>query len=381
MKKHLIAAAVAAAVAVPAFAQSSVEIYGVIDRAYSTYERTDTVKASGATTTTKGSTTGGSGASGASGAAPYNFTTERLGFRGTEDLGGGLKAQFVIEYRINDNDAADGAAAAAERGQGTDDSPLSQRQAWAGISGGFGAVSVGRQTTAVDTVWGVGSAGFQNNFFGTLYKSQRQTAARADRLISYTSPTMNGLNATVQLGKKSEKTQAANSETANEYTGLALRYVQGPLSVALGYENNENKASSATTDDLKATVLGANYNFGPAIGFFTYLDSKNSGSTTVQGTRLNDRKAYEIGVRIPVGAITLIASAYTGDIKVTSSATKQDIDGHQVAALYALSKRTTLYAAYGKDNFDAIPGTSAVAGVTTSKREFDVLGAGIRHTF
>jgi predicted porin len=134
MKKLLIATAALAMVAGTAQAQSSVEIYGILDKAYSNLE--SKVTASGSTTKTETTTTGGSGNGAVAGG--QNYTTERLGFRGTEDLGGGLKANFVYEARIGQLDNTD---------SGTEEGTMPTRLAFVGLSGGFGSIAMGRQTS------------------------------------------------------------------------------------------------------------------------------------------------------------------------------------------------------------------------------------------
>jgi predicted porin len=358
MKKLLIATAALAMVAGTAQAQSSVTVYGVLDKAYSNLEQK--VTASGATTTTETTTTGGSGNGGitAAGAGGQNYTTERLGFRGTEDLGGGLKANFNVEFRLGQGDQTDSSP---------DTTDFATRQSNVGLSGGFGSITVGRQTSLMEAAYGAGNSSNQNNFVGTLYYSgQKFNNSRSDRLVTYVSPKMGGFNVAVQYGSREVKT---TTTTGQDEMTVNLSYAAGPLTAVLSHTKEETKAANAVTAKPEATVLGANYNFGPATAFVTYAEGKNA----VPNATKNDREAYEIGVRVPMKAWTFQASTYDGTDKVSASATDSDVSGYQLSALYNFSKRTNLYAVIGSDEIK-----NSAAG---TKTERDTYGVGVRHMF
>ncbi|MEN9764444.1 MAG: hypothetical protein RL397_399, partial [Pseudomonadota bacterium] len=124
MKKHLIAAAVAGAFAVPAMAQ--VTVYGILDVGYKSTETTS-VSSVNVTTKTESSSFGNSGQQSGS----------RLGFSGTEDLGGGMKAGFVYELGMDPTEANYGGTSAFG----------ANRQGFVSLSGGFGEIRLGRQYT------------------------------------------------------------------------------------------------------------------------------------------------------------------------------------------------------------------------------------------
>jgi predicted porin len=359
MKKLLIATAALAMVAGTAQAQSSVEIYGVLDKAYSNLESKVTA-AGGAVTTTETTTTGGSGNGDVAGG--QNYTTERIGFRGTEDLGGGLKANFVYEARIGQLDNAD---------SGGEAGTTPTRLAFVGLSGGFGSIAMGRQTSLMEAAYGAGNSSNQNNFIGTLYVSgQKFNNSRSDRLVTYTSPKMGAFTLAVQYGEREVKTTTTSTSVAgqDEMT-VNLSYAAGPLTAVLSHTKEETKAANAVTAKPEATVLGANYNFGPATAFVTYAEGKNK----VPGATANDREAYEVGVKVPMKAWTFQASTYDGKDKVTATATDSDVSGYQLSALYNFSKRTNLYAVIGSDEVK-----NTAAG---TKTERDTYGVGVRHMF
>jgi predicted porin len=360
MKKLLIASAALAMVAGTAQAQSTVEVYGVLDKAYSNLDQK--VTASGSTTKTETTTTGGSANGGGATAPNQNYTTERLGFRGTEDLGGGLKANFQFEMRLGSGDQAD---------SGSEDGTTPIRQSNIGLSGGFGTITVGRQTGLMESAYVAGSSSNTNNFVGTLYFSgQKFNNSRSDRVVTYVSPKMSGFDVAVQYGSREVKTTTTSTlTTGQDEMTVNLSYAAGPLTAVLSHTKEETKAANVVSAKPEATVLGANYNFGPAAVFATYAEGKNK----VPGATANDREAYEIGLRVPMKAWTFQASAYDGKDKVTASATNSDVSGYQLSALYNFSKRTNLYAVIGSDE------VKNTAGGTKTER--DTYGVGVRHQF
>ena len=192
MKKSLLALAAMGAFVGAAQAQSSVTVYGVIDKAVSS--TTTKTTAAGVTTKVQTDTTGGSGNGGVSN---QNYTTERIGFRGTEDLGGGLRATFNLEMRIGVLNSAD---------SGTEADGLPIRQSNVGLAGSFGSVTIGRQTSLMEGSWGAGNASELNNFLGTLYFSgQKFNNSRSDRLVTYASPNFNGFVLAAQYGSNETK--------------------------------------------------------------------------------------------------------------------------------------------------------------------------------
>ena len=365
MKKHLIAAAVAGALAVPAMAQ--VTVYGVIDQGYTSTEVKETTTVSGVSTsaTTKTATSGNGGA----------YTSQRLGFKGEEDLGGGMKVAFNYELGLGDRDGVD---------SGSDITGDTVRQLNLGISGGFGTFRMGRMSTQADASLGAGDVGGGNNFAGRLYTSGvKLNNSRSDRLLEYTTPAMGGLSVAVQYGTRKVDTGAtgtATSTTSHKETGLGVKYAAGPLNVMLGYVSETVKTAGVKGKDPEQISLGASYNLGMAKAFFTYVDGETSDSafSFLSGATKTNTKGMEIGAAIPLGATTLQVSYFDAEAteKLNTTSVKADVDGYQIAALYALSKRTTAYAVYG--NSDAKVGVSAT---TTVKDDTEVMGFGIRHSF
>ncbi|MCB1973127.1 MAG: porin [Nitrospirota bacterium] len=306
MKKSLIALAVLAASGV-AMAQSSVTLYGVADLGL--------VKSNGISAQMTGN-------------GLMNNGSSRLGVRGVEDLGGGLKASFNFEQGIN-----------AE--SGNTDAATFQRAAWMALSGGFGKFQMGR--TLNPSFFGVaaweltGTANY--SAVGNQFSFTGQ-GPRTNSLFQYTTPNMGGFSSTIGYIMKPDN-------GGNAKYDLNVIYANGPLAAALSY----NK-----TNTMKGNMaLGASYDFGMA---------KVAGSIQNNG---GPSKGFTIGATVPVGAFAL-----TLDIARENGDGMKNTD-FLVEAKYALSKRTFAYAAYYKDG-------EAPGGVykTGAKNH---LGLGVRHNF
>jgi predicted porin len=287
MKKSLIALAVLAASGT-AFAQSSVTVYGKLDQGIKRgigEAKTSMAQASGS----------------------------RLGFRGTEDLGGGLKANFQIEHRFTPDDGNSNVGA-----------PFWAGRSIVGVSGGFGQIDLGRDYTAAFWTQLAGDVfgwdGVANNAATT--RGGPATSVRFANGITYTSPSFGGItlraNATVKEG----------AET-NNGTSFQLAYNNGPISASIASEKN---AAS-----LKYTGVGAAYNFGAAR--VNALISKSETAAGVEGD------AMVLGLTVPMGALSLKASYAT--LEVANVKTVQQLG---LGARYALSKRTDLYTSYANNS-------------------------------
>jgi len=379
MKKSLLALAAMGAFTGAAQAQSSVTVYGVADVGYNNTQ-IDNIDSAGATTTTNINSTG----------KLSSYTSSRLGVRGVEDLGKGLKAAFNIEYGFAAaNDLATATLTGTAITSTTDNAaPITLRQFNVGLMGGFGSLTLGRQTPAVEAAWAAGDIGGSNNFIGraytfaptiqavgtTTYSAAKQNNSRSDRLISYTTPNMSGFSATVQYGQGENQafTTTNNKETE---LGANLTYSAGPAQVILGYSSIKRTLNSANilNGQLQQMVLGANYDFKVAKVFVTA--SKGNNKTAADATN-NERDIYELGVSVPVGALVFNASAMTGTYTPVDGATKGNATGMQLGALYNLSKRTMAYGVYGQDKISGLATTAVNQQV--DRKNF---GIGVRHTF
>ncbi|WP_420475728.1 porin [Noviherbaspirillum sp. ST9] len=349
MKKLPLAFAMLAAFAGSAAAQSNVTIYGLIDGGVEH-------QSGGAAGSVTKVTSGVQNAS-------------RIGFKGTEDLGGGLSALFTLENGF-----------ALDTGAALQGGALFGRQAFVGLKGGFGTVTLGRQYTPIFTsLCGVidpfacGLAGNAANLM-----SQGGTAAtgggpRTNNAIKYAAPVISGVLAEVTYGLG----ETAGDTSALRTLGGQVGYAAGPLVVRLAHNNVNNATATARS---RVTTLGAKYDFGMAAVHFAYAVNKNAvaGNTNVAQA---DTRDVMLGVSAPVGNGTVLASYIR---KSDQTAVGNDANQFALGYTYALSKRTNLYTSFARiDNTVAnnavgfyTAGNATDAG--SGDRSFNV---GVRHTF
>jgi predicted porin len=330
MNKSILALAVLGTLAGAASAQSSVTLYGRVDTAL-TYR--DPGKNARALGTNSAGTVGKEAWLLEDGGAATGFGQSRWGLRGTEDLGDGLRAYFVLESAI----LADTGAAGNTSGK------LFDRQSYIGLgSKTWGDVRLGRQETltreldlrfadasgenelSIVEAFASGRVLFQN--FGT----------RVDNAINYRSPVLGGFQLNVILGLDE------NANNTAEYRGIGGTYVGGPLSAGITYEEYSGGVANGSYN--KAYTLAANYNFGVATVFAAYQNTTDFGTQTAY-TAGTDHDAFNIGVRVPYGAWTF-KGQYTESNVDPASGSDVKSEKYGLSAAYALSKRTSVYAAW-----------------------------------
>jgi len=340
MKKLLIATAAMAVVA-GAQAQSSVTVYGIMDVNYNS--------------TDSSGTAGRATAQGESALA-----TSRLGFKGTEDLGGGLKAEFQLESKLTPSSSA-----AANQTFG--------REQWVGLSSAtLGSVRMG--ITDVTSAQAFDSSISQ---LGDLGNTAGDVGADKAKTIRYTTPTISGFTAEVGYSNAAATTDATTDVTNGTITSAAVKYEAGKLGVYAGTTSAKISASYDQTDKF----YGVKYDFGVA--------SVGLGQRTVKGvdatenTNYGDLKSTMFSVAAPVPMLGAGVKAHLGYIKADSSVANRTATTASSSAIgvadnkkttYALtkafSKRTTGYVAYINTNYDAASVTDTKASVV-----------GVNHTF
>jgi predicted porin len=405
MKKSLLALAAMGAFAGAAQAQSSVTVYGILD-------------------------VGFQGVSNREGTTKNNFTrfsgegaesTSRLGFRGTEDLGGGTRAFFTVELALNPTDATL---------SGNNNNGLFNRQSFVGIGQkGIGQIAMGTQYTPIHLAVGRTDPGQQNNMLGNVVYATSAAQGSGQTTTSYTvrynqaltfqtdrfagfvlSGIYNNNNGTSNNGASSVRALAANSGAApagtgattadNTAWGLGLNYVWQKLNVDAAYQTSKQTyfttgataqpalPGSATVGVLPSNPLGLSvgstqyyvggvYDFGILKAYAQYINAKVEAN--VNSSAYLQRSAQQIGVR---GNITKTiegwASAGTGRytagsaITATTQAT-QNFTGYQLGSNYWLSKRTNMYAIFGSTQV-----SSSSINVSEGGSSY---GIGVRHTF
>ena len=365
MKKSLIALAVLAASGA-AMAQSSVTIYGLVD-AYvgqTSREVTSSIPAS-RSAELKQTVVNSSGQN-----------NSRWGLKGTEDLGGGMKALFVLEGGLLTDTG--GFANISNQGGG-----LFGRQAWVGLQSSFGTVGLGRQYPAYDDLRGATNMIYDSNFattatvWGTGLQDYQNRSSNA---IKYISPDYAGFSGAVSYGFGENKTATTDAENV---AAVMVKYANGPLMVGFAHQREKQVAGgnlfgtganigvvagpAAFNSTRKYNLLGASYDLGVAKVTGQYNQAKGQTGLT---TSASD-KEFNVGVSVPFGAAA-IAAGYS---RSKSDATNNNNKGQGLSLLgtYALSKRTNLYTGFLTTKVE-----SANAATETKLSTF---GLGVKHLF
>ncbi len=318
MKKSLIALAVMAASGA-SFAQSTVTLYGIADIWFGT------VKAANGDTSTVLNSGG--------------VSTSRWGMKGSEDLGGGLKANFLLEQGISIDNGVTGAGF--------------NRQAYVGFSGGFGEVKLGNVYTAYDDISGAANSAFdsalapQNNVWASTGYVSNPT-----NNIYYASPSMSGFSGAVSY--------SLDEDTAGKVasTSFHVKYEGGPLYAGLGFQSDEVMGAGNSTDYLR---LNATYDLGVATVLAGYgkVDYATGGDTT----------EFELGANFPISS-TLTLSGGFAMSEDNGAAGNAERTGYALAAAYSMSKRTTLYGGFHSSSTK-----------DTDAGDLKIFAVGVKHTF
>jgi predicted porin len=309
MKKSLLALAVLGAFAGAASAQSSVTIYGIVDTSIQTLDQ--------------GSDRTNSVSSG-------NNAASRIGFKGTEDLGNGLKAEFVLENGINTDDGSGGAGFS--------------RLAFVGLNGAFGKVRLGRQEiqtkemlTQIDPF---GASGMVN---AVDFINGGGLDQRVPNQITWISNDYAGFSGSV--GYIFGETAGDNS--ANRGYGVRLGYANGPLNVQGSYQNQNTNDGAGLDADDKNALIGASYDFGAFKLHGIYGQRKvDTGLLAADDVKI---RSGLVGVTVPFGASKIRAEYIRNNVRDIGGVDPDaDSNVYALSYSYALSKRTQFYATYAR---------------------------------
>ncbi len=323
MKKSLIALAVLATTGA-AMAQSNVTLYGRIDTSVGSN------KVNGVSTTQMFS---------------GNLTSTRWGLRGSEDLGGGLKAIFGLEQGFDSSAGTQAAGSAFDR------------MSIVGLSGGFGTLKLGRHDTSFDDIrdLSVSSNLWDSEFSATKIAytaGVADYASRASNQIRYESPSFGGFSLGASYGLDEDATVKADT------TAFNLRYRAGALDVGFGYQDQK-------ANNRKYSTIGAAYNFGVA--------RVSAGFNRAEIRNGNEADGFAIGVNVPVGNLDFSVGYAYSKAETTAGATAAKGTALSAGVTYAMSKRTRLYGALLDGEVEN------GAGVKTLDRR--MYSIGVRHDF
>jgi predicted porin len=411
MKKSLLAVAAIGAFASAAQAQSSVTVYGILDVGFQGV--TTRGNAASSTSTAVQNPVAGGKSNQTRFTGEGSESTSRLGFKGTEDLGGGTSAFFTAEFALAPTDAT----LSGQYGNG-----LFNRQTFVGLKkNGIGQAAIGTQYTPIHLAVGRTDPGQQNNMLGNVIYATNASQGSGQTTTSYTVRYNNALTLQTDTfagftvnaiynnnNTDTNQTAAAGGSTNNNAWGAGVNYVWNKLNVDAAIQNSSSSnwtaqqttgpalpaSASTAVANLPANPLGtainmaqqyygATYDFGILKAYAGYISAKYSNQATPSSYL--QRTAQQIGVRSFVTpTIEAWASAGTGRfegqnlaqsaaaLSVKSSAS-QNFTGYQLGSNYWLSKRTNMYAIYGSTQVSS-------SGVAMSEGGSSY-GVGVRHTF
>jgi predicted porin len=333
MKKNIIALAIASAVAAPVAFADAPTVYGQVNVAI------DSLDNNGMKTTDRDS---------------------RLGIKGSEDLGNGLKAVYKMEFGI----------------KVADEFKISGRNAYVGLAGGFGTVLVGRHDTPLkmsqakdlfgdNTYADMGKKNMANGL-GYIGKAGE---VRADNVVAYVSPSFAGVKI-VAAGISAESAAlptADDSTLANAYSVAAMYgSTKSGLYLAAAYNSF---ADSIVALEMKETRLSAQYKTGGLIGNVTYQTFEDGDSTdrANEGTNIQAQIGYTMGKLTPKVKYSTVDSAIS---------TTKDASAFAVGLNYALGKKTTGYVEYVSSDKNMTAATGYAAGEETT-----AISVGLVHKF
>ncbi len=341
MRLSKISLAVAGALLSSAAFAQSVQVYGLVDTGLMNL---DTINSSSTTSMESGM-----------------LATSRWGIKGSEDLGSGLKVEFLFEQGFN-----------SDTGQAGTAGSTFGRESWVALTGGWGSLRLGKMWNAYDQV----SAGAQGALVNSAFVAQSYNTrlggantslgvfaeqiynANPNNTLMYISPAIGGLTF---FGSYS--LDESNTSNAGRVSSFALAYADGPVTVNFGYQIESDLGG--LTNDWKTWNLNGSYDFGAVKLGATYARSKfDSG----EGAR-------DIGLvlDVPLSDATVISASYArSKDRGYGAGANEERSGYGLAVLHNMSKRTAVYAGL----FD---GKADISGVATADTR--LIGAGLRHSF
>jgi predicted porin len=334
-------------VAVQAVAQSSVTIYGIVDVGMEYVNKLPPAQGGHALRLTSGGQAG-----------------SRLGFRGTEDLGGGTKAFFALESGI-----------AMDTGALQQGGRLFGRLSFVGIEGPYGAISLGRHRNAIFDV-AIPFDPMTYNLY-SVFSQDAVMGGRVDNSIrylgnqgpwAYSAQYSFGYDSTIANGSE----VPGYSSVGREWGGSVV-YSTKTFSGMLAYDDRSGVSIQTRDDAFKRTVIGATYDFGPAKAYLGLRDLRQTGTAPLTARLWWTGLSYQV-----TSLFTVVGAIYKTDVKNSAA----DATAYSISGQYALSKRTSVYASAGRTNNSgnsslgvvgagtAIPGSTQAGVVIGVKHNF-----------
>ena len=301
------------------------------------------------------------------------YNSSRLGFRGVEDLGGGLKAKFWLEAGVNNDNGTGSATNVNNQGTGGALAGMNgsqgltfNRSSYVSLYGGMGEIRLGRDYTPQFwsfTVYdpfgtnGVGTTQALNSSAGGV------TIVRASNSIAYISPSMSGFAVWGQMYFGENASNAASQ--AGDGGAIRVQYDMGPLSLAAAY----SKTTTGAGTDVQSTNFGGSYNMGVAqlIGFWN--KDANTGAKDITG--------YTIGALVPVAPAGTVRVSFSSSDNGAGAKT----DKFALGYVHDLSKRTALYGTFASLSNSGGAAQALNGAITPANGSSTGFDLGVRHAF
>jgi len=293
----------------------------------------------------------------------------RIGFKGAEDLGRGLKALFVLEQGVQIDTGKSGYAPLGSNVGAFGNSGVFSSQAYIGLSSDLGTLKLGRQFSPVYEAHGVidpfsnGFASNINNFFGANQADFADYQRMSNAVIYNTADNLYGFKGALAYGFGG----VAGSVSTNSQVGASLGYANGPVTVAYAYHHaNNSQTFGPSNESFTTQFIGGKYNFGVATLHAAFDQNKLGDTFKTQD--------YMVGVTVPFGANSVFANFTHKKDSIVNDANANQFG---IAYTYSLSKRTNMYTAFNhvKNNNKSLVNTD-VGG-----RSVNTFQLGVRHMF
>ena len=305
-------------------------------------------------------------------------TTCSLGFKGSEDLGNGLKAIFFIDFQYD---------TVSRNANGS----ITDRDQWLGLAGGFGSVKAGTISTIykshgamIDPLYRTALQGRERGLQSDFHNGAGEDLqGRADNTIRYDSPSWNGLKLgafyTLDSDKYDGVVSVANpkGEEDDDGYGIGAQYSNGDLLVFTDYETNNGDKDDNIDGDRSAWKVGGKY----ALGMFGFYGQYEDASIDERAALVDyDLTVWHLGASASLGN-TMASFAYGQGEFDNAGGKSDDYTSWTLALMHSLSKRTMLYTGFSEVDCDVQVSDTVCEKVGPSGGEDDKFSIGMKHKF
>jgi predicted porin len=340
----------------------------------------------------------------------FNCTTCSVGFKGSEDLGNGLKAIFSLDFQYDTTErnpqkrrvwadtietfgpSTDFTTKLTKRASVVEDGAITDRDQWLGLAGGFGQVRIGTISTGykshgamIDPLYRTALQGRDRGLQSRFHSGAGEDGqGRAESTIRYDSPSWNGLKVVAHYTLDTDQNDGVFSSTNlkgeedDDAYGLGASYENGGMLVFADYITNNGDKIDNPFGDVSAWKVGGKYSMG-MFGVMGQYEESNSDDGTPLGDV--DTTVWHLGATATLGNTSAYFAYGQGEFDVSGGST-DDYDSWTLALMHSLSKRTMLYTGFSEVDCDEqVSGTVCSDVHSTSGGEDDKFSLGMKHKF